>query len=438
MDSGAEILVLTLTYVALAALAALGILVLGRWAPSWFPLQRLKPARWTGAFLFFSILLWQVLLPGLVVTLLHESGFFFRIFGRHISQFREVNLLGPPLALVFFAISLAILQTAGRTYPSQVGLSLIRWPANVRLGLAAFILITPVAEGAFLLARLVTPATPHPLEQIATESLHWIEWIFIGLNAVVVAPLVEEWLFRGLLQAWLRGAPPVGHLAIAMLALALGCEPVFKAWNEASKNEEGRAWLEDNGYDPDDEDNRAALELTPEQRIPWEAGILTITVVGVYVGGVVRIWRPVLEKGLGYFVEKPVVPEASAPLTPDQLEGQAPVVVPHGPRWQAFQQANARWAILGSAMLFSFMHNAWPSPVGLLPLALTLGWLAYRTQSLLPGIVVHVLFNTIALVTLVVTTGQPAEKGNAATTARRSPAASIDKTVPGAWLPRRT
>jgi membrane protease YdiL (CAAX protease family) len=58
-------------------------------------------------------------------------------------------------------------------------------------------------------------------------------------------------------------------------------------------------------------------------------------------------------------------------------------------------------AIFATAVLFAWFHAAvWPSPVALLWLGLGLGYLAWRTQSLVASIVVHSLFNTTACVLL--------------------------------------
>ena len=44
--------------------------------------------------------------------------------------------------------------------------------------------------------------------------------------------------------------------------------------------------------------------------------------------------------------------------------------------------------------------QAWPAPIPLFLFALVVGWLAYRTQSLVPGIVLHMLFNLVASLVL--------------------------------------
>jgi membrane protease YdiL (CAAX protease family) len=59
-------------------------------------------------------------------------------------------------------------------------------------------------------------------------------------------------------------------------------------------------------------------------------------------------------------------------------------------------------ALFGTAVLFGWVHaRVWPSPIPLTLLGLGLGYLAYRTQSLVGPIVVHALFNGTAFILLV-------------------------------------
>src|SRR5262249_52747533 len=58
-------------------------------------------------------------------------------------------------------------------------------------------------------------------------------------------------------------------------------------------------------------------------------------------------------------------------------------------------------AILTSALFFAIAHaNVWPSPLALFVFAIGLGWVACRTQSIVPCIVTHGLFNAVACVEL--------------------------------------
>ncbi len=61
-------------------------------------------------------------------------------------------------------------------------------------------------------------------------------------------------------------------------------------------------------------------------------------------------------------------------------------------------------AVFGTAVLFAAFHSGvWPSPVPLLLLALGLGYLAYRAQSLAAPILIHALFNGFNCVLILVT-----------------------------------
>ncbi|MBY0522152.1 MAG: CPBP family intramembrane metalloprotease [Gemmataceae bacterium] len=59
-------------------------------------------------------------------------------------------------------------------------------------------------------------------------------------------------------------------------------------------------------------------------------------------------------------------------------------------------QSTVAGGICASALLFALVHPNWPTPIPLFALGLYLGWLSYRTQSLIPSMVMHALFNSIA------------------------------------------
>jgi membrane protease YdiL (CAAX protease family) len=65
-------------------------------------------------------------------------------------------------------------------------------------------------------------------------------------------------------------------------------------------------------------------------------------------------------------------------------------------RSRALPRADAARAIFASALLFAAFHSpVWPTPVPLFALGLVLGYLAYRTQSLIAPILLHALFNAV-------------------------------------------
>jgi hypothetical protein len=58
-------------------------------------------------------------------------------------------------------------------------------------------------------------------------------------------------------------------------------------------------------------------------------------------------------------------------------------------------------ALFGTAVLFAAVHShVWPTPVALVLLGLALGYLAYRTQSLVAPITLHALHNGAACLVL--------------------------------------
>ena len=65
------------------------------------------------------------------------------------------------------------------------------------------------------------------------------------------------------------------------------------------------------------------------------------------------------------------------------------------------EQKNMVLPIYGSAMVFAISHSTWPTPIPLFFLGIGLGYLAYRTQNLMPGIIAHGLFNAVTCLTLV-------------------------------------
>jgi membrane protease YdiL (CAAX protease family) len=65
--------------------------------------------------------------------------------------------------------------------------------------------------------------------------------------------------------------------------------------------------------------------------------------------------------------------------------------------WPLLKVPHAARAIYGSALVFAASHYfAWPTPIPLFILGLGLGYLAFRTQSLVAPIVLHAFFNGVS------------------------------------------
>ena len=76
--------------------------------------------------------------------------------------------------------------------------------ASVQYGVVAFLLVTPLVMVVNLAAIRLWHRSAHPVETMLREKLTPSAVLVAYLAAAVFAPLSEELIFRGLLQAWLR------------------------------------------------------------------------------------------------------------------------------------------------------------------------------------------------------------------------------------------
>ncbi len=361
-------------YGATAGLCAL--IALGLWltVPSLcrrlFPLPRLRPGTWGGheVFLAFCVLVGT---PELVTSTIYLMGFFAPLLGPsprleppdaslRYYLFR-CSLVATPLArTVTLAVLFGVLYARSGARPHHYGLTRARWPANLTLGLGAFVVATPVVMGLHVLAMLLLPERPNLIVAVVQAGFHEWEWLFFALQLVVAAPLLEEIVFRGILMGWLRRASLSGHLAV--LTMTLGVTATLGVYY----------------YDP-----TANANL-------YDPGPLVFAVL--------------LASGYGWQLYRLA---RRFQLREEEIQAWRPEPGERGEfdeqRDRAWKEANATLAIYGSAMLFAFFHaNAWPAPIPLFVMALVLGLLARRTQSLLGPLAFHALFNLTNMIALYV------------------------------------
>jgi membrane protease YdiL (CAAX protease family) len=339
------------------------------------PLPRLRPGRWGGREVVLA------LLSPYVVQ-------FFVIFGLYScvmtlslaavepvpgragaadTKLLHLLVLGSPVsASLTVAVVITLLFALSRTRPHQFGVTWARWPANVVLGVAMFIVMAPVTLGVYLITILVLGIVESPLERMVREGFAAWEWLFLVFMTGLGAPIVEEILFRGVLQGWLRRASLVGHGVLSVVVLLSGSVPllahVFPAF-----------------FVPQAQD---------DVNVFAQLGFSILLVAG-YVVWLAAIWLRFTH--------------SSSPPADDDPDAVPSVILPacrpgepSSPEWS---WASARASVYGSAMLFAMGHS-WPDSIPLFVLGLGLGWLAYRTQSLIGPMVCHSLFNAIACLVL--------------------------------------
>jgi membrane protease YdiL (CAAX protease family) len=405
--------------VAVVALVGLAIYFAVR-KKSWLPLQRLRPGNWAGYEVIVAFCVGNGL-PLLIVLILFLIGFFNPILGvapemnppgpaAKAYLFRCINVAGPLTLAATLGVLVGVLFVRSQTRPRPYGLSWARWPANLGLGLAAFLIATPVVLALHALIALAHPQE-HPFVELSRQMQDW-EWLFLAFQVIVQAPVLEEILFRGILLGWLRRASLSGHLAVSLMT-------IFVAIYQAS-----------------------AMPSAWDYVGP---GVFAVLCAAAYAFFTYRMATrfQLNETEIRQWQLEPVnfTHEGTVPTSEEDLrEMRRQHRETDERRRQEWGRQNAWLAIFGSAMLFAVFHTgAWPAPVALLFLALVLGWLAMRTQSLIGPITLHALFNLVSLIVLYGSTlFAPAQNGNAATTALRpSLLGSMTSSVPASQLPLR-
>jgi membrane protease YdiL (CAAX protease family) len=326
------------------------------------PPQRMRLAPWTGPEVvaaFLALIAWS-LWWHVVIERLRSVLHFPET--THTELWEQAWTLPTEVVTVF-----VLFRLASKTQFYQLGLTFSRAPATFVAGYGVWLIFTPLVYLLNLVVLLVyqrtvqVPPEEHPLAKMLQSQPTAVEWLLAFSVGVLAAPVTEELLFRGVLQAWLV-RNPLG--AAATLAAAGG-------------------WA----------------YLSGGKHSPWPAVFVLVMIPGYFVSVVV------------------------------------------GRRW--LRHPTSAPAIYASSLLFAAFHSTiWPTPIPLFVLSLALGYLVFRTQSLLSSITVHALFNGVAFVAVLLTHGATApepENGKATTSAvRLPPPASVSNVVPSSWLPRRT
>ena len=214
---------------------------------------------------------------------------------------------------------------------------------DVRAGYLTWFVVTPGVYvvgvlALWLYSRVGGKADVHPMVKL-TESTTATAGVFLLVmaEALIAAPVREELLFRGILLPWLADRQWGGSMSLFLAAIVgVGLRPSLE-----------QPWTS---------------PLTFASRFGPALLVLAMTPLAYPLAR----WRPL---------------RRILPIRDDR------------------SREEAIRAIVGSAALFACVHsNVWPTPIPLAVLALALGWLAIRTQSVIAPIVMHMLFNTVAFV----------------------------------------
>jgi membrane protease YdiL (CAAX protease family) len=345
-----ESLALLLAWLAIAlagGAVAAGISPIVRRRGPVLPPQRRRVVAWTGPFIIVAFLA-LFLAPSIVQHFIDAKAVARWLYGLDTNTAAVENVA--PRVVELIAVPLQIAAWYGLAALARGGLPTFgivpgRLAADFVAAFRAWLLLTPGVYAVSLIALIVyaivsgQPPAEHPvLQPLERGPVPAGVAIVMFVVAIVDAPIREEVFFRGILQPFFADRPWGGDLAV-WLALIFGIvihRPGPIHWS-----------------DPADVASAAAPAL------------LVLAVLPFY-------WR----------------------IDVANLSRRLPVRDPAARR-------RAARAIVGTSLLFANFHaNVWPTPVPLFFLALGLGWLAYRTQSIAAPIFLHVLFNAIVFVAL--------------------------------------
>jgi membrane protease YdiL (CAAX protease family) len=361
------------------------------------PVPRLRPGRWGGGEVLFALLALPFahrIVVDILAPLAPPADD--RAVAR--AEYFKLDVIGSPLwVMLTLAIVITLLFLKSRTRPYHYGITWARWPANVVLGIVLYLVLTPLTLAIYLLAVLALGGEKNLIELTVQRGFTQWQWALLLFMTVIGAPLTEEVLFRGVLQGWLRRATLIGHIGFLLVVFVLGAVPL--ALYSAVLVSEGKT-------------QETLREVAPADWLAAVAPFVFNTVlVMVYAVWLWRLGRRHLHTALEVLYWHPgadlLVPltgvNPEEPTEEEAGDAPAPSAAQDDPLLAARQQewgvANARLAILGSAALFALAHG-WPNAIPLLVFGAGVGWLAYRTQSLIGGIVCHALFNSVACIVL--------------------------------------
>jgi len=94
------------------------------------------------------------------------------------------------------------LNKAAETKPYQLGLSPHRWRPNLVAGCLAWLLLWPLVYGINLGVVWIAGPGEHLIERFLKQEGNGTDWMAALALVVLVAPVAEEIVFRGVLQSW--------------------------------------------------------------------------------------------------------------------------------------------------------------------------------------------------------------------------------------------
>ena len=261
-----------------------------------------------------------------------------------LSGEKEAKLLGiVGLAqLVGIMVSLAVLHARyGRGRIQAIGLQPGNVAKDIALGFMTFVMVIPIVLSIQWLLALIYEYD-HPSLEMLNKEAHPFTFVIVWFAAGLVAPVCEEVFFRGTLQAWLQRLGPERMKSDQILV---------------------------GGWDEDGPTAKSVAKPAPVSSQGSEAS--------ANQSGSNPYQAP---QSSSYPASEYQGSEATADLQPSSWTTQS------------------HWPIYATAAIFAGLHiGQGAAPIPLFVLAVVLGYLYRKTESILPCIVLHMLLNTFSL-----------------------------------------
>jgi membrane protease YdiL (CAAX protease family) len=188
------------------------------------PPQRQRRVGWTGGEVLVAFFMVQLFMPALAVGMLGSIPIYRLVYGEGflpeentILHGMWVNVLAAPFSI---AGVLLLFRFTSDTRPYQLGISLHNLARGTVLGWLAWLIMSPAVFGLHMIVQILYQSSTgnlpeqHSLTRMAMGSSNLLDWVLIVGSAVVIAPVKEELLFRGVAQSWLSRRPWGGHIAM--------------------------------------------------------------------------------------------------------------------------------------------------------------------------------------------------------------------------------
>ncbi len=258
--------------------------------------------------------------------------------------------------LVLLAIAPLILRMTSRSPFRDLGLSFNRWWLQVGVGLVAFLAIQPSLVATQIAMTKIWEDQPHPLVKLVKDEFSPGVPQLAILLAVIVAPIAEELVYRGIIQSWLvnRTASALnGVSSLISRGMTTESSPVSSCQRH---DDESPSVPSENPANPGETHAAEPVAIDSSSRPP-------------------EFHR-----------------EGAAPIElPTQPENSAP------PNTQLARRAAAIMGITITSLIFAALHfDQWPAPIALFLLSVVIGYVYERTGSLIAAMCMHAAFNGLS------------------------------------------